>query len=62
MHEIDSKSIVENIQTKSYKKILKGPTIKNCWFAVLLPTRQNWPYTKNFMAILRKICCLFSKI
>ena len=31
------------------------PTIKNCWFAVLLPTRQNWPYPKNFMAILRKI-------
>ena len=31
------------------------PTIKNCWFAVLLPTCQNWPYPKNFMAILRKI-------
>ena len=31
------------------------PTIKNRWFAVLLPTRQNWPYPKNFMAILRKI-------
>ena len=23
--------------------------------AMLLPTRQNWPYQKNFMAILRKI-------
>ena len=38
------------------------PTIKNCWFAVLLPTRQNWPYPKNFMAILRKIFFIFSKI
>ena len=28
------------------------PTIKNFWFAVLLPTRQNWPYPKNSMAIL----------
>ena len=36
-----------------------GPTIKNCWFAVLLPTRQNWPYPKNFMAILRKIFFFF---
>ena len=32
-----------------------GLFIKNCWYAMLLPTRQNWPYPKNFMAILRKI-------
>ena len=37
------------------------PTIKNCWFAVLLPTRQNWPYPKKFMAILRKIFFFFQK-
>ena len=37
-------------------------TIKNCWFAVLLPTRQNWPYPKNFMAILRFFfVCFFQK-
>ena len=35
------------------------PTIKNCWFAVLLPTRQNWPYPKNFMAILRNFFFFF---
>ena len=30
-----------------------GPTLKNCWFAVLLPTHQNWPYPKNYFVILR---------
>ena len=38
---------------------LLRPTIKNCWFAVLLPTRQNWPYPKNFMAILWEIYFFF---
>ena len=29
-----------------------GPTLKKCWFDVLLPTHQNWPYPRNCSAIL----------
>ena len=33
---------------KFNKPILLRLTLKNCWFAVLLPTHQNWPYPKKF--------------
>ena len=26
------------------RSTLLRPTLKNCWFAVLLPTHKNWPY------------------
>ena len=32
------------------------PTLNICWFAVLLPIHQNWPYPNYFITILRKIC------
>ena len=39
-----------------------GLTLKNCWFAVLLPTHKNWPYPKKIMAMLGKIFLFFFKI
>ena len=52
-------SIPGYVIPKTFKMVpeatLLGPTLKNCWFAVLLPTHKNWPYPKNFMAMLGKI-------
>ena len=36
------------------------PSLKNCLFAVLLPTHQNWPYPKILFAILRERCFFHS--
>ena len=33
-----------SIFTAEKKSLYIGLTIKNCWFAVFLPTHQNWPY------------------
>ena len=33
-------------------KLQIRPALKNCWYAVLLPTHKNWPYPNCFLAIL----------
>ena len=47
------------VWTPLSNKFCVRPTLKNCWFAVLLPTHKNWPYPKNFMAMLGKIFFFF---